>query len=218
MGIRIMVVDDQGIVRAGISLLIDQQDGMEIVGQATTGREAVEMVENLRPDIVLMDVSMPGLNGVEAAGKILKGDSGAKVLALSAYSNRRFVRDMFKAGASGYVLKDGVTEELVRAIETVYAGERYLCSKVADIIIDDYIDREDAGPESKPLAKLTSKERELLQLLVEGHSTKQVAALLHLSIKTVDGRRRDIMNKLGMSSLSELTKFAIREGLTSLEF
>jgi len=218
MAIRIMVVDDHGIMRDGLHLLIGQQDSMKIVGEAANGRDAVAMAEKLKPDIVLMDVSMPGLNGIGATAEIIKGDSDAKVLALSAHSDKQFVTDMLKAGASGYVLKDCVTEELIRAINAVHAGERYLSAKVAGVIIDSYIEAGQPGSSATSIAKLTAKEREMLQLLVEGHSTKQIARLLHLSIKTVDGRRHAIMNKLNMQSLSELTKFAIREGLTSIEF
>jgi len=218
MSIRILIVDDHGIVREGLRSLIGQQEGMEIVGEAVTGKEAVELADKLMPDVVLMDVSMPVLNGVEAARQIIKGDSGAKVLALSAYCNKRFVADMLKAGVSGYVLKDCMTEELVRAIGTVMAGERYLSTRVAGIVIDQYVHGKDAKGEGIALDKLTSKEREILQLVAEGHATKEIARMLNLSIKTVDGRRREVMHKLNMSSVAELTKFAIREELTSLDF
>ncbi len=218
MSIKIMVVDDHGIMRAGLELLIEQQDDMEIIGQAVNGREAVEKAEKLKPDVILMDVSLPDLNGIDATAKILKNQPNTKVIALSAYSNRRFVTDILKAGACGYVVKDCVTEELIRAIKTVYAGERYLCSKAAKILIDNFIDKESGSGESGALSKLTTRERELMQLVVEGKSAKQIARILNKSIKTVDGRRRTIMDKLDMDSLTELTKFAIRQGLTSVDF
>ena len=218
MSIRILIVDDHGIVREGLRSLIGQQEGMQIIGEAVTGKEAVELADKLMPDIILMDVSMPVLNGVEAARQIIKGNSGAKVLALSAHSNKRFVTDMLKIGVSGYVLKDCMTEELVRAIGAVMAGERYLSTRVAGIVIDQYVHGKDAKGEGIFLDKLTSKEREILQLVVEGHATKEIARMLNLSIKTIDGRRREVMHKLNMSSVAELTKFAIREELTSLDF
>lgn len=218
MSTRIMIVDDHGVVRDGLQLLLEQHEDMEIVGQAPDGRQAIEMAAAVLPDVILMDVSMPGLNGIEATAQIIKDNSHVKVLALSAHSNKRFVTDILKSGAHGYLLKDCVTEELIRAIEAVRNGERYLCSKVAGVIIDNYIDGQVPGGRRASLNSLTAKERELLQLLVEGLYTKEIARMLHLSIKTIDGRRRDIMNKLEMNSLAELTKFAIREGVTSLEF
>jgi DNA-binding NarL/FixJ family response regulator len=218
MSIKVIVVDDHGIVRNGLSLLMEQQDDMEVIDEAADGREAVELVRKLKPDVVLMDVTMPELNGIEATRQIVREDPNVKVLALSGYSNKGFVTDMLKAGASGYILKDSLAGELIRAIYAVMAGQRYLCPKVASIVVDDYIL---AGkPESyKPLLnRLTGKERELLQLLAENKSSKEAARLLHVNVKTVDARRREIMHKLGMSGIAELTKFAIREGLTSLEF
>ena len=213
-----MIVDDHGVVRDGLQLLLEQSGDMEIVAQAPDGRQAVKMAAKISPDVILMDVSMPGLNGIEATAQILKENPQIKVLALSAHSNKRFVTDILKSGAHGYLLKDCITEELFRAIDAVNNGERYLCSKVAGVIIDNYIDGQGHGAGRASMNSLTAKERELLQLLVEGLCTKEIARMLHLSIKTVDGRRRDIMNKLEMNSLAELTKFAIREGVTNLDF
>jgi len=213
-----MIVDDHGVVRDGLQLLLEQHEDMEIVAQAPDGRQAVKMAATVFPDVILMDVSMPGLNGIEATAQIIKDNPQIKVLALSAHSNKRFVTDILKSGAHGYLLKDCITEELFRAIDAVKNGERYLCSKVAGVIIDNYIDGQGQGAGRASINSLTAKERELLQLLVEGLCTKEIARMLHLSIKTVDGRRRDIMNKLEMNSLAELTKFAIREGVTNLDF
>ena len=218
MSIKILVVDDHGIMREGLRLLIGQQEDMETVGEGADGREAIELARKFGPDVVLMDVSMPRLNGIEAARQIIKENHGTKVLALSAYSNKSFVTDMLRAGASGYILKDGVTNELVRAIRAVTANERYLSTKIAGIVIEDYIHSGNSGSEQPVLDNLTGKERELLQLLVENKSSKEAARLLHVSVKTVDARRRGIMDKLGISGIAALTKFAIREGLTSLEF
>jgi two-component system response regulator NreC len=218
MAIRVIVVDDHGVLREGLRLLIEQREGLELVGEAEDGRKAVEIVAQLKPDIVLMDVSMPGLNGIEAARQILHDNNNVKVLALSAYSNKRFVTEMLKLGASGYILKDSASDELVRAIETVAAGDNYLCPKAASLVIEDYKQNSKSFANHSPLDALTAKERELLQLLAEGISTKEAARLLSVSVKTTDARRRETMNKLGISSMADLTKFAIREGLTSLEF
>jgi two-component system response regulator NreC len=218
MAIRVIVVDDHGVLREGLRLLIEQREGLELVGEAEDGRKAVEIVAELKPDIVLMDVSMPGLNGIEAARQILHDNNNVKVLALSAYSNKRFVTEMLKLGASGYILKDSASSELVRAIETIAGGDNYLCPKAASLVIEDYKQNSKAFANHSPLDGLTAKERELLQLLAEGISTKEAARLLSVSVKTTDARRRETMNKLGISSMAELTKFAIREGLTSLEF
>lgn len=218
MAIKVVVVDDHGVLREGLRLLIDQQSELELVGEAEDGRKAVKIVGELKPDIVLMDVSMPGLNGIEAARQILSENSDVKVLALSAYSNKRFITEMLKIGVSGYILKDSASNELVRAIFCVAEGENYLCPKAAGLVIEDYKQNSKTFINGSPLDILTAKERELLQLLAEGISAKEAAKLLHVSVKTTDARRRETMNKLGISSMAELTKFAIREGLTSLEF
>jgi len=218
MSIKIVVVDDHGIVRDGLHLLIEQQEDMEVVDEAADGREAVALVRELKPDVVLMDVSMPDLNGIEATRQIVREDPDVKVLALSGYSSKSFVSDMLKAGASGYILKDSLAGELIRAINAIMAGQRYLCPKVAAIVVDDYIHAGEPGSSKTLLDRLTGKERELLQLIAEGKSTKKAARMLHVSDKTIDARRRDIMKKFGIYSIAELTKIAIREGLTSVEF
>jgi DNA-binding NarL/FixJ family response regulator len=218
MSIRILIADDHGIVREGLQLLIEQEDDMEVVDEAAEGREAIEFVRQLKPNVVLMDVSMPGLNGIEATRQIVKENPDTRVLALSAHSNKRFVTDMLKAGASGYILKENLAGELVRAIHAAMAGQRYLCPKVAAIVVDDYLRVGKSESKSPLLDKLTGKERELLQLLVENKTNKEAARLLYVSVKTVDARRRELMNKLGISGIAELTKFAIREGLTSVDF
>ena len=161
---------------------------------------------------------MPELNGIQATRQIIREDPVVKVLALSGYSSKRFVTDMLKAGASGYILKDSLAGELIRAINAITAGQRYLCPKVAAIVVDDYIHAGEPGSSQLSLDKLTGKERELLQLIAEGKSTKEAARMLHVSVKTIDARRRDIMKKLKTYSIAELTKIAIREGLTSVEF
>ncbi len=218
MGIRILVVDDHGVFREGLRLLIAEQQDMELVGQASSGREAVEMAQSLEPDIILMDVSMPGLNGVEAARQITDRNRAAKILALSAYAGERYVTEMLKAGVMGYVVKDCSTDELAGAIRAVMANEHYLSPRVTKVVIEKYVRNEQGRLEPSLLDELTPKERELLQMLAEGKSGKEAARLLYVSIKTVDTRRREIMKKINASSVAELTKFAVREGITSVEF
>jgi len=215
---RILVVDDHAVFREGLRLMIAEQPDMELIGQASNGRQAVEMARSLKPDVILMDVSMPGLNGVEAARKITDNNRDAKVLALSAYSGKRFVTEMLKAGVMGYVVKDCSTDELAGAIRAVMADERYLSPKVAKVVIEEYVRNEQSRLETSLLDELTPKERELLQMLAEGKSGKEAARLLYVSIKTVDTRRRSIMKKIDVLSMAELTKFAVREGITSVEF
>ena len=218
MDTKIMIVDDHGILRQGLCLLFEQQDDLKVIGQASDGREAVELLRKLKPDVVVMDVSMPNLNGIDAAEMIISENPDVKILALSAYCERGFVTGMLKAGVSGYLLKDGMADELISAIRTVMAGEQYLSPKVARIVVTEYIYNCQSPSEQSSLDKLTAKERELVQLLAENKSNKEAAKLLHVSVKTVDARRRSIMTKLGINGIADLTKFAIREGLTSVDF
>ena len=218
MSIKILIVDDHGILRAGVKLIIDQTDDMKIVGQACDGHEGIELARKLKPDVVLMDISMPGSNGIEATKEIVSGNPDIKILALSAYCNRRFVKDMLKAGASGYALKDTMADELIYAIKSVHAGRRYLSEKVTKLVVDDYAQGGSSDSAEELLDKLTTRERELLQLIAENKTTKEAAKLLHVSVKTIEARRLNIIKKLGVSGTAELTKIAIREGLTSIDF
>jgi len=218
MSIKILIVDDHGILRAGVKLIIDQTDDMKIVGQACGGHEGIELARKLKPDVVLMDISMPGLNGIEATKEIVSENPDIKILALSAYCNRRFVKDMLKAGVSGYALKDTMADELIYAIKSVHAGRRYLSEKVTKLVVDDYAQGGSSDSAEKLLDKLTTRERGLLQLIAENKTTKEAAKLLHVSVKTIEARRLNIIKKLGVSGTAELTKIAIREGLTSIDF
>jgi DNA-binding NarL/FixJ family response regulator len=216
---RILLADDHQIVRQGLKSLLDQHPDMEVIGEAEDGRRAVELTEELHPDVVIMDVGMPGLNGVEATRQVNLKEGKAKVVALSMHSDRRFVGEMLKAGAKGYLLKDGAFEELANAIRTVQANRVYLSPKIANFVVEDYVrQRPEGNGRKSAYASITPREREVLQLFAEGHSTKQVAATLHLSVKTVETHRRQIMEKLQIFSVAELTKFAIREGITSAEY
>jgi len=196
--------------------LLQQNEDMEVVAEAADGRRAVELAHELSPDVIVMDVGMPGLNGIEATRQITQREPDTKVVALSMHSDRRFMGEMLKAGAKGYLLKDGAFEELSGAIRSVVQDKVYLSPKIADVVVDDYVRRQH-NPEPSAFAKLTPREREVLQLMAEGRATKEIALDLRVSIKTVETHRRQIMEKLNIYSVAELTKYAIREGLTSLE-
>jgi len=216
MTIRILLADDHKIIRDGLRALIEKQPGMEVVGDAENGRMALELAAKLNPHVVVMDVSMPDLNGIEATRQILAVQPQVRIMALSMHADRRFVTEILKAGASGYLLKDCAFEEMIRALETVAAGHTYLSPSIADLLVQGLI-KEPAEQGATAFGVLTSREREVLQLLAEGKSTKQIAKECHVSIKTVETHRRNIMAKLGIYSVAELTKYAVREGLTPLD-
>lgn len=210
MSIRVLLADDHKIVREGLRSLLEKQHGIEVIAEAENGRTAVRLARKLSPDVVVMDIAMPDLNGIGATFQIIAESPGVKVIALSMHSDRRFVARMFKAGASGYLLKDCAFEELDRAINAVVANQIYLSPGIAGVVVEDFVSH-------LPDTDLTPRECEVLQLLAEGNGTKQIASRLHVSVKTIEAHRRQIMEKLGIHSIAELTKYAIREGLTSLE-
>ena len=214
--IKILVVDDHAIMRDGIRALLGLHDDIEIVGEANEGKEAINKTLELEPDVVIMDVSMPDLNGIEATRQIIDRVPKVKVIALSMHSDALFVTEMLKSGASGYLLKDCAFEELTRAIHAVVADKTYLSPSISGVVVNDYLHHLSKVDFSGPDV-LTDREREVLQLLAEGNSTKQIALKLHISVKTVETHRLQIMNKLDIHSVAELTKYAIRKGLTSLE-
>jgi two-component system response regulator NreC len=213
---RILIVDDHKIVRQGLRSLIEGEDGMEVVGEAADGWTALQLVLKLAPDVVIMDITMPDLNGIDATREIIAENPYVKVIALSMHSDRHFVAGMFGARASGFVLKDCAFEELLRAIHTVVLNKTYLSPAIADVVIEDYIGSL-AKTGSRAVFTLTLREREVLQLLAEGKSTKQIATRVHLSVKTVETHRKHIMDKLNIHNVAALTKYAIRHGLTALE-
>jgi len=216
MSTRILIVDDHRITREGLRALLEKQAGVSVVGEAADGRDAVEAAERLHPDIVIMDVTMPNLNGVEATRRVLAVAPQARVIALSMHADQHFVKQMFDAGAAAYVLKEGAFEELTQAIQSTRGGETYISARIANVIIRDFVQ---GAPPRGPVVNaqvLSAREREVLQLIAEGKSTREIAALLSVGVKTVETHRRQIMIKLQMSSVAELTKYAIREGLTTL--
>jgi DNA-binding NarL/FixJ family response regulator len=214
--IRILLADDHKIVRAGLRGLIEKHPRFEIVAEAEHGRTAVELSRKLSPDIVIMDISMPGLNGVDATRQILSQPSKTRVIILSVHSHQTFIERVFQAGASGYLLKDCSLEDVVAAIKAVHSGETYLHPKIATVVRDDYLQwllQKDPSLSSR----LSPREREVLQLVAEGKNTKEIAFSFDLSEKTIEAHRKHIMDKLNIHSVAELTKFAIREGLTTEE-
>jgi two-component system response regulator NreC len=190
---------------------------MKIVAQAANGREAVKLAHQQKPDMVIMDVAMPDLNGLEAVRQILSNSPRIKVIALSMHSDRRYVTGMLSAGASGYILKHCAFEELVHAIRTVLSNQVYLSPAIAGIVVKELAQSKTSRARQPASQKLTSREREVLQLIAEGHSAREIAERLHLSVKTIETHRRQMMEKLEIRSVADLTKFAIREGLTSLD-
>jgi DNA-binding NarL/FixJ family response regulator len=216
MPTRILLADDHAIIRQGLCSLLEKQPDIEVVGAVEDGQKAIELVRELKPDIVIMDISMPNLNGIDATRKIIGELGNVKVIALSIHSSRRFVMEMLKAGASGYILKECLFNELLEAIQTVRKGEIYLSHRITGVVVDDYVKRL-SGEYQAEAPDLSPREREVLQLLAEGKSTKQIALHLHVSAKTVESNRRNIMDNLDIHSVAELTKYAVREGLTPLE-
>lgn len=216
MSIRVLLADDHRIIREGLRSLLQKQPDMEVVEEAEDGITAVRLTEKLRPDIVIMDIGMPDLNGIEAARQIVTRVKGVKVIALSMHSDKRFVLEMLKAGASGYLLKDCAFEELINAIRTVRSGQIYLSNRVTGVVVDEFLHNRPTS-EVSAYNLLSAREREVLQLLAEGNTTKSIAAALSVSTKTIETHRQQIMEKLNLHSVAELTKYAVKEGLTSLD-
>lgn len=216
MKIRVLLVDDHTLMRDGLRRLLSESDDIEVVGECADGRSAVDLARKLRPSVVVMDVGMPELNGVDATGRIHAECPEVRVLGLSTHADRRYVQHMLAAGASGYVLKISAYDELLRAVRAVGAGRTYLSPEVAGAVVE----RSVQGPspaEVSAYSLLGPREREVLQLVAEGRTSAETARQMHISTKTVETHRRNIVQKLGLHGTAELTKYAIREGLTSLD-
>lgn len=210
--IRVLLAEDHTIVRKGLRSLLEDEADIEVIGEAENGREAVRKVGQLRPDVVVMDISMPRLNGLEATRQIKKLFPEVKVLILTMHANEEYIFQILRAGASGYVVKQAVVTELVSAIQTVYRGDSFLSPSISSKVIEEYIRQAEAMAKNS-YDKLTNREREVLQLIAEGHSTPEIAELLHISEKTVRAHRAHLMDKLDIHSTAGLTRYAIRKGV-----
>ena len=207
--LRILVVDDHAVVRRGVRSLLESHEGWEVCGEATTGREAVEQSRRLRPDVVVMDLSLPELNGLDATRQILKDAPDTEVLVLTMHHSEELARDVLKAGARGYVLKADADENLIAAVDNLRRHKPYLTGTVTEFMLDDFVRRGDAALEDSVVV-VTAREREVIQLVAEGRSSKEVASTLGISVKTVEAHRASIMRKLRLQSVSDLVRYAIR--------
>ena len=215
MDLRLLLCDDHRIFREGLKTMLEKKPGLRVVGQAEDGASAVRLADETAPDVVIMDISLPGLNGIEATRKIVALRRGIKVIALSMHSDRRFVTEALKAGASGYLVKDAAFDELFAAVCAVREGKTYLSPSIAHIVVEACVRGAGLEAASPPAPALTPREREVLQLLAEGFSAKQIAARMQVSVKTVETHRMHIMDKLDVHSVAGLTRYSIREGIIS---
>ncbi len=213
----VLLVDDHVVVRQGLKALLADEPDIEVIGEASNGREALDRLPELGPDVVLMDISMPGLNGIEATRQIQQRYPDVKVVVLSMHANEEYVFQVLQAGASGYVLKQSDSMEVLTAIRAAVAGGSFLSPPISRTVIEDYVRRAEARGQADDLEMLTTREREVLQLLAEGRSNREIAAELSISVKTVETHRSNMMNKLGLSSKTELVKYALRKGWAMLD-
>jgi DNA-binding NarL/FixJ family response regulator len=215
MKIKVLLADDHVMMRGGLRMLLEQNAEIAVVGEAEDGRETVRIAKKLQPDVVVMDIAMPDMNGIEATRQLVADCPGIKVIALSMHSDRHFVSEMLKAGAKAYLLKQCAVDELITAIKTVLKNQTYLSPCISGVVVDNFV-RNTSKTESTAFSHLSDREREVLQLVAEGKTSKEIASQLNLSIKTVEAHRLNIMEKLNIHTVAELTKYAIREGLSSL--
>ncbi len=214
MSINVLIADDHKIVREGLRALLEKEPDIKVVGEAVDGRMTERLARELAPEVIIMDVAMPNLNGIEATRQIVAELPGTKVIALSMHNDRRFVLNMFQAGAVGYMLKDCAFKDLVKAIRVVMCNKTYMGDEIAEIVLKNYL-ASSSSRESTAFQRLSPRECEVLQLIAEGKTTAKIAQSLHISVKTVETHRKQIMEKLNIKTVAELTKYAIREGLTS---
>jgi two-component system response regulator NreC len=211
-----LIADDHRIVREGLQSLVEKENDLEVIGVAANGRQALVLTLRQKPDVVIMDIAMPELNGIDATRQILDEVPGVKVIALSMHSEKQFVEGMLRAGVAGYLLKESAFEELIKAIRVVCTGKKYLSQDVTDIVLRDYLSPADEK-DIEQTPDLTLREREVLQLLAEGRAMKEIAGRLNISVKTVESHRKNILDKLNLNTVAELTKYAVRRGLTAIE-
>ena len=211
--LRIVIVDDHAVVRRGVRALLESQPGWEVSGEATTGREAVDLVKRLRPHVVVMDLSLPELNGLEATRHIVKESPQTEVLVLTMHHSQELARDVLQAGARGYVLKSDADQNLIAAVKSLAQHKPFLTSTVTEFVLDSYMRRSDAFDDRIPKDVITPREREIVQLVAEGNSSKETASRLGVSVKTIEAHRASIMRKLRLRSISDLVRYAIRNNL-----
>jgi DNA-binding NarL/FixJ family response regulator len=210
MSLRILVVDDHAVVRRGVRSLLESHEGWEVCGEATNGRDAVEQSRQLRPDVVVMDLSLPELNGLDATRQILKDGPGIEVLVLTMHHSEELARDVLRAGARGYIMKSDADENLIAAVDTLRQHKPFLTSMVTGFVLDDFVRRGDGARADLSPVGVTSREREIIQLVAEGRSNKEAASTLGISVKTIEAHRANIMRKLQLHSVSDLVRYAIR--------
>jgi DNA-binding NarL/FixJ family response regulator len=213
--IRVILAEDHTIVRAGIRSLLDALEGVQVVAEASDGREALQLIETHQPDVVVMDIAMPGLNGLETAARVAKEFPRVRLIMLSMHASQEFVAQALRAGAAAYLIKDAAVGELELALKAVTRGETYLCSAISKHVVEGYLGRADGEP--SPFEELTARQREILQLIAEGHSTKDIAHILNVSVKTVEAHRAGLMARLDLHDIAGLVRYAIRVGLVHPE-
>ena len=214
MSIKILLVDDHAVLREGLKALLNSEDDLHVIGGANSGREALQLIDGLRPDVVVTDISMPGLNGIETTRQLRARYDALKIIILSMHEDQAYVTEALQAGANGYVVKQADAGEVIRAIKAVMAGGAYLSPIISKDLIDDYLTR---APNTVPANQLTTREREVAQLIAEGQSTREISTLLTISVKTVETHRANIMRKLNAKSTADIVKYAIKKHWVSLE-
>ncbi|MGA7118697.1 MAG: response regulator transcription factor [Polyangiaceae bacterium] len=212
---KVLLVDDHKIIRDGLRAILERHPDIQVIGEAAEGHAAIAIARATRPDVIVMDVSMRGLNGIDATARLTSELPESKIIGLSMNSDRRYVLAMLAAGAAGYLLKDAAADELLRAVQMVASGQTFLSPEITGIVIDKALKTD--LPDEAPAGALTTREREVLQLLAEGRTSREIGTQLHIALSTVETHRRQIMSKLKIRTIAELTKYAIREGLTSLD-
>lgn len=217
MMIRVFIADDHAVLRDSLGYLLQAQPDLRVVGDAATGQEAVAQIKQLKPDVVLMDISMPGLNGIDATSQITQAVPETRVIILSMQGTREHIFRALQAGAQGYVLKDSAGKVVVEAVRAVYGGSRYFSDEIMTTLVTDYMQQRQNDPAKSPVERLSEREREILQFVVDGKSSVEIGGILSLSPKTVETYRSRLMQKLGLKDLPSLVKFAVQHGLTSLD-